>query len=352
MADSVVVAPEAPAVASEKISLADDPKMVETIQSRLDAAQIDDDEVIETPVEKPVETPAAEVETPAVEADGDEPTEAVVEVKPTEVAPETSTLPEAYRRTAKAREWTDAEIDRFYKQDPALAIQTLSKMHDSRVKEISEWATIGRAARQQQVVPTAVQVPAAASVQTPPILAPINIEAMIEKHGNEELIRDLVGPLNLAIQYVQPLVHQAQQTQQQAAQTAREQVGTVVQGFFTAKEMEPFKDMYGSDLASLKPVQFQARSQVLELADALIAGARMQGRSFTVEDALRAAHDSVSHGQVEKIVRERLKGAVKERERGITLRPSHTGIKPGSGAPANRQELESRSRDRLREVFG
>jgi hypothetical protein len=183
------------------------------------------------------------------------------------------------------------------------------------------------------------------------VLAPIDIAAMVAKYGNEDLIRELAGPLNMAIQVVQPLVRQAQEQQAVAARTQSETLGKTVQDFFTGEDMDSFKETYGGDLASLKPEQYQSRVKVLELADALVAGARMQGRNLTVEEALQTAHDSVSHDQVTKTVRDSIKKAVVERSKGLTLKPSHLGDQPGIGAPRNRQELEGRTRDRLARAF-
>jgi hypothetical protein len=303
------------------------------------------------------EVPAAEGdEPPAVEAEGGEPAGAAEpkpgEAKPAEPVEGASTLPAAYRRTAKSREWTDEEIDGFYKQNPELAVKTFSKMHESRVKELAEWAALGRSGRQQPPAPAAPAAGPAPAPAAAPVLAPINIAAMVEKYGNEDLIRELAGPLNAAIQAVQPLIQQSQSQQQEAARTQQETLGRMVQEFFTAKEMAEFKDVYGGDFTSLTPKQMEARSQVLELADALIAGARMQGRSFTVEDALKAAHDSASREQVEKIVLGKVRKSVVARERGITLKPSHNGGRPNSGPPKDRAEMERRARDRLREAFG
>jgi hypothetical protein len=343
--------PQVEAPVSDKPSLADDPAVVSKVQSTLDRmAELVEDEVREEPEPEVEETIPQEKPE-----EGDEPAaEATPEEKAEEAAVEgkqstTPILPEAYRRTAKAREWTDEEIDRFVKSDPELAIQTLSKMHDSRVKELAEWADLGRRSKQQTESPAPARTDAPAPA---PALAPIDIAAMVEKYGNEDLIRELAGPLNTAIQAVAPLVQQAKQQQEVAARSQVETLGRMVQDFFTSKELAEFKGTYGSDVASLQPEQVKARSKVLELADALIAGAKMQGRSFTVEDALKAAHDSVSRDQVEKIVRDKIKGAVSTREKGITLKPSHSGNRPGIGAPRNRSELEGRTRDRLREAFG
>jgi hypothetical protein len=296
------------------------------------------------PVEKTEEKPV--VETPEVPAVEPEPVakEAVVE--------ETPTLPDAYRRTAKAREWTDAEIDKFVKADPELAIRTFGKMHESRAKEIGEWATLGRQARQQSasgaIAPASPTLPASPA---PAALKPVDVKALIEKYGNDELIEALAGPVNAQMEALKPILEQARVQQQTAARQQGEMLGKIVQDFFTGKPMEQFKETYGGDLGSLSQDQFGARNKVLEMADALVAGARMQGRNLMVDEALQLAHDSVSKDKIETMVRDGIKKSVVQREKGITLKPSNTG-RVASDAPAkNRREAEEHARTRLAEVF-
>ena len=98
--------------------------------------------------------------------------------------------------------------------------------------------------------------------------------------------------------------------------------------------------------------QTENRNKVLELADALITGAAQQGRQLTVNEALTLAHDSVSGGFKTQAIRKQVKSAVQTRNKGITIRPTQKGSQPNTGPAKGRDELESRTRDRLAAVFG
>lgn len=345
MTDNSVVAVEAPASRASDI-----PVVVDAVQAHLDA--FNDIETPDTPAVEaaPVETPEtpAAAETPAVsEAPVAEPAKEAV-------AFEASTLPAGYVRTAKARGWSDQEITEFAKANPDLAIKTFERMHDSRTKEINEWAELGRKVRQAPVAssPQNTSAPAPVQASAPSGLQPINVQEMVNKFGNQELIEALAGPINAAIASVQPLIQGATQAQEQARRSQQESLGKVVQDFFTDKGMAPFAEVYGKGMATLTPAQIEVRSRVLETADALIAGASFQGRQLSVQEALTLAHDSVSSGTKETIIRDQIRTSVQKRAKGITLRPTALGRANPSAAPRDRAELVGRTEDRLRSTFG
>ena len=338
--------------------LADDPKIVSAIQAHLDAFAEDDDAAEVSPVakalaeEKPVEeTPVEEKpveETPAEEK--------VVEEKPVEeaVAAKASTLPAAYVRTAKARGWEDQEIADFAKANPALAMKTFERMHVSRTQEINEWAELGRKVRQAPVAPAGAPVqPVVAPAQAPvSSLQPIDIPAMVQKFGNQELIEALAGPMNATIAMLGPIVRDAISSQKQVQETQKETLGKTIQGFFTGADMAPYKETYGGKAHTLTKEQIESRHAVLETADALIAGARFQGRNLSVEDALTMAHDSVSSASKETVIRDSLRKSIVKRGAAITLKPTAIGRRAAGGPPKDRAELLGRTATRLSEVFG
>lgn len=352
---SVAVATDTPASRSS-----DTPVIVDAVQKHLDAFN----GLIETPETPKVEaapveeTPKAEVAeggtpaaTPAVKKQPD--AEPVVEAV---AAPAVPTLPAAYIRTAKARGWSDEEIAQFSQASPDLAIRTLGQMHESRTKEIQEWAELGRKVRQGQVAAPVAPSPSpspAAVVPASTALQPLNVRELKERFGNEELIDALAGPVNAAIAALGPITQRAQETEQNTQRTNRETVGKLISDFFTAKEMAPFTETYGgADFSKLTPVQIETRSRVLETADALIAGARYQGRNLSVNEALTLAHDSVSSGTKETIIRESIRKTAAKREKGITLKPTAQGRINAGAPPRDRAELHARTEDRLRAAFG
>jgi hypothetical protein len=353
------MAPEveaAPTEAPDALRMSDNPTLVEKVQKNLDAFEgVVTDASAETPDgNEPVETPA---KTPAKAPDGNASDEVIsAEVpdkkpdeKPVAAAAKTaSTLPAAYRRSAKAREWTDEEIDGFYSQSPELAIKTFERLHDSRVKEVEQWAELGRKAKSQAPAPAPTPEPAADPLAA---LKPLDVKAMVEKFGNEELISELAGPVNAAIAALQPLMKDAIAARQIAQQTQKDALAKSIGDFFANPDMKAYSDVYGTDWASLTAKQWDVRNRVLEVADSLIAGAQLQGRAVSVAEAMTLAHETVAGQFKEKVIREQLRQTVTQRGRGLTLKPSNRGSIP-AGPPTTRTEMESRAADRLREVFG
>jgi hypothetical protein len=358
--------PETPAVATETPAsrLSDDPKIVDAVQAHLDA--FDDIVTPDTPEVK--ETPAAEAapagatpkaieESPSEPVDKNVRTSEEVPTEPTKeaAAAPASTLPAAYVRSAKARGWTDEEIQSAVELNPDKALQTFERMHTSRTQEINEWAELGRRVRNQGQ--TGAPAPASSSAPAPAVtptaaLQPINVKETAEKFGNEELIEALAGPVNAAIKALQPIMQTAAQAEAQAKRAAQEALGKTVQDFFTHTSMAPYSEAYGKgEWGKLTPAQQETRQKVLETADALIAGAAFQGRKLSVQDALTLAHDSVSAPVKETVIRDQLKAAVKKRAAGITLKPTAQGRAAQGGPPSSKAELMTRTEDRLAKAF-
>jgi hypothetical protein len=339
-------------------SSASDPKVVDAIQAHLDAFT-DDLEPSDTPVEK-VETTEDEPVSPAGEKTDDSETQDEPAEKPAEEAAPTvkeesktadePTLPAAYVRSAKARGWTDKEITDFLQMDSDKALQTFERMHTSRSQEIQEWAELGRKVRQAPAT-TAMPTPGPSAPATPAGLAPINIDEMVAKFGNEDLIRELAGPVNAAIAALAPIVQGATAAQAQAKQVAQEQLAKTVETFFTDSNMASYAEAYGK-AGSLTPAQIETRQKVLETADALIAGAAFQGRTLSVQDALVLAHDAASSGIKETVIRDKIRKDVKKRNAALTLKPTAQGRDNPGAAPRSRDELVSRTEDRLAKAFG
>lgn len=363
MADPVEpAAPIEPAPAAEpNPPLSEQPDVVENVQGKLDAFNA------ETPDPEPAGEPAAKP-TPAAEGGEPKPAERAQPKPATAAVAPASTLPAAWRRSAQARQMTDAEIDAFWAADPMTAAKVFEGIHKSRVAEVNEWAELGRknkAAAAPAQAPAAgapaPSTPAPAPADPTAALKPISVtdtvKALADKYGNEELLTEVIGslagPLNAAIAAVQPLLAQAKQQQATAAQSQMEGLGRIIEGFFTSKEMEPFKTVYGTE-KTMTPETIQARNRVLEMADALVAGAQMQGRRLSVEDALALAHDATASDIKEKIIRDQIAAAVTTRSKGLTLKPTNRGTSPldQSRPPRDRAELMSRAQERLESVFG
>lgn len=300
-------------------------------------------EVEEKPATETTE-PEAATETEATPKDESE--AAVSEAKPG--AP---TLPDAYRRSLKAYEWTDEEIDANLKSMGPAFIATAAKLHQTRNKEVAEWAKIGRQARDP--APTQTQTTdtrTASQPQQPATLQRVDVEKLKKQYGEEALIDEIVGPMNRVVDQINQILPTIQQTQYRSKQAELETLGRQVDGFFGGKDMTTYKDQYGASSAGLNDSQLEARQKVLEMADALIVGAGQQGRMLTFGEAMQLAHDSVSSGTQKKAARQEIAGKLQQRNKGISLKPSGKSAVKTSPA-SNRSDLEKRIGQGLRTMF-
>lgn len=272
--------------------------------------------------------------------------------------PDAPTLPDAYRRSLKAYGWNDDEIDTNLKTLGDKFLDTAQKIHTNRNAEVQQWANAGRQAREQQQQPGGATDPARQptdDANLPSSLKPVDSEALKEKYGEDELIAEIVGPVNATIKAINALLPQLEQGVQHSQQNEQQALIREIEGFFTDESLKPYRELYGDSTngQTLQPEHWDRRNKVLETADALMAGAKLQGRNIDVREALELAHDSVSTEFKETAVRNGIKKEAKKRNRGITNKPSSRG-KGGAGetGPVNsRQGLEGRIAQRMKKVF-
>jgi len=268
--------------------------------------------------------------------------------------PSEPTLPAAWRRSAKAREWTDEEIDVFVKANTEVAMKTFERIHTSRAEEIARFAELGRKAKEQSPKAPLSEKAAEAVVDIlPKGLQPIDVDAVTEKFGNEELVRELAGPINQAIEQIQKLGPLVQQGAKAIEQSHRETLERQITDFFAGEELKPYAKVYGDAKADggIVKEQQQNRWKVLEIADAIVAGATMQGRSMGVNEALLMAHDSVASEFKEQVIRSDIKTKVKQRADTISVKPSSHKTTPTDGKPRTRQELVRQVEEKMSGVF-
>lgn len=292
-------------------------------------------EAVSTDVEKPSPT----------DGDGPEPKTDVAEEAAASDAP---ILPASHIRSLKAAGWTDEEITESAAQlgDKFLAFS--SKVHAGRNAETARLAELGRQTQARQQATPVIQAAPAASSSTG--LKPFDIKALKGKYGDDALIDELVGPVNQVIEHLNRMTPQVQAFQNQARNTANETLGKQVDAFFGDASLKDFHETYGKSSAAATDAQMGSRAQVLQLADALIAGGTLQGRSYSVEEALTMALDHHTADQQKNVARAEIRKGLKDRTKAITLRPSGKAgptSKPGD----SRKELESRVGKKLAEIF-
>ena len=332
----------APAPASESVA----ESTVESIQSTLDSVfenDVVDDGDTETaePADKTPAEPSTETETPAAESATEEPKTPTAEA----AAPKAPTLPAAYRRSLKAMEWTDAEIDDAASDPRFLA--TAAKIHQTRNKEVAAWADLGRKTKEAAAAPPpAKEAPKPATFQG---YTPEEIKALKDTYGEDAggLIDSMAGKVNLLVDSIKTMMPVIEQTQARSQQAQADMLNRQITGFFSSKELAPYKDTYGTDLSKLTETQLGQRNKVLEYADALIGGAAQQGRNLSFEEAMNLAHDAMSGGIKTQAARTEVRSQLQARAYGITLRPGARAAAPAS----SKAQLEQNVKKGLGKLF-
>lgn len=274
-------------------------------------------ETPETPVSTSVEKPAESETKPAVE--GAAPTDG-------------PTLPAAYRRTLKAYEWTDEEINQALTQPGFLG--TAAKLHATRTKEMQHFAEVGRKAR--QTAPAPVQ-------ETD--LSPVDVEGLKKVYGDEALIKQISDPVNAAIARINQALPKIRASEQAAQIAQLEMLGKQVDQFFGSSEAA---DIYGKAAGSATDAQIVARTAVLEMADALRSGARQQGRDMSFDEALQTAYDAKTSVTKTETARKEIVKTLQTRGRSITIKPSG---RAAAKSATSRSDLEKKVGDKLKAVF-
>lgn len=299
------------------------------------------------------EAPDTEGETPDTEGEGavDGGNEPAAEAGP---EPKGPVLPAAYRRSLKAYGWDDAEIDAAMKADPANFMVAAGKIHRTRSEEIAAWAEQGRAARRSANEGRGAAGAGGRTTEAPTYIdpktglyRPIDVDALIERHGNEDLVREIAEPFNAIISQINGILPDLLSGVEQVRESREQNLAQQIDAFFSSKDLAPFAEFYGKDFGTADEKQIENRNKVLEMADALIAGAAAQRRKLSVQDALLAAHDHVSGSFRAAAERKTLKQTVTARAKGVTLRPSGSRGIHGDGPAKTEDELLNRTRQRM-----
>lgn len=310
------------------------------------------EEEVEEEVEEAVEEEAVEKATDPdddseddeVSTEDDDPADDEEAVDEDEDKKSSPTLPATYRRSLKAYGWEDAEIDAAMSDNAEQFTLTAMKIHRTRNDEISKFADAGRRLRQGESDPEPKKAPAKFST--------INRDALIEKYGNEEIIDALLGPMQERIDALDVLMPEVRASAASAKRVQQDTLGKMIDTFFEGSEMVPYNGLYGEPGTARTPEQTEKFNGVLELADAIVAGAAEQGRTITFEDAMESAHADISKGYAEKAVRSKIKKTVKKRNKSLSLKPSHSGkVKKSSDKPNTRKQLETKTQAALAKVF-
>lgn len=246
-------------------------------------------------------------------------------------------VPQAYIQAAKAYGWTDKKIKKLLKLDRATALETLAGIYDTRNQINSHYSEMGRRANQE---PPKKKEPA-------PTVPPIDVAAIEEALGGKDEAAPVIALLqkqNEMIAAMQPSNEPAPRNDallpdiDSRYQNAVEESGVEQQlnMFFDTDSMKPFKEVYGNmaigqTWEDLPAGQRKHRFKVLQKADSIIGGAKIQGRKVSLQEALLDAHLLVTQPYRDKITVDGIRKKVVKRSKGRTLKPSKSRNKAKTG---------------------
>ena len=346
----------------------DDPKLVNTVQERLDnLREITKEETTVSDEKDDDSTSEIKDDTDAQESDQ---TESQTEsTESTSEAENKDEIPDAYIRAAIHQKWSQKDVDELVESNPELARRTFENCYNSVVQASRDFSEIGRAKieldRQQvaQVAPTATE----AVVQQEDPEAKALIAKLEKEYPDDPLIDVVVAGLKSKSKLVQQTQPVSQQQQNYEVATARHNVAANaaidqrVNSFFGADNMKLYDKFYGKlELGQipedLSNGQQQNRLAVLQEAEFIMAGHSVRGQKIEVEQALERAHLIVTEPIRTQVVRDSLKATATKRKKSMTLRPSDSkrssdSINTDSSKPRNRGELELAVQQKLDSVF-
>lgn len=298
---------------------------------------------------KSLDTSTDENFEPAKTADDLTPaTETGNEITPVGDQKQVAKLPAAYLRTLKAYEWTDEEIAEQANQPKFL--EFAAKLHANRNKETAQWAEMGRRARAEQAAAASgpKQEQTAAAIKA--AISKIDVEAVRKTYGDDALVDLIIKPVNAALERLEAIEARSEQSQKVSQQAELDMLGKQIEGFFGSDDVKPHAEKYGSMTVGLNEAQLKERNLILETADALMTGAKIQHRSISLNDALKMALDSFTHDDVKQVAKTEIKKEMKAREKGISLKPG--GPKPiDDGKVKTKADLERKVAAGLASVF-
>lgn len=350
-----------------------DKNLINTVEGRLGflkniGKEVEPDEVdeeLDTPIpDVPEDELEEENGQAAVKSESDNTESEAEEDKDGQDTP--VSIPDAYVRAAIHQGWKQEDVDDLVKQNPELALKTLTSTYNSTVNANKEWSALGRAKIDQERVAAEAQT----VEQAPsPNITPAEAKKLREEYGDDPAVIKLIEnaervPANFKAEInVQQPADLYRTATARANVAANASIDQTVATFFTAGEMSAYEEFYGKvslsqSVNDLTNGQQEHRLAVLEHADQIMAGMRMRGMNPTVPEVLEKAHLIVTEPIREQVIRSNLKKSALQRKKGTTLRPSKSK-KSGSAVntsgqqkPRNKQELVSKVDANLTRIFG
>jgi len=336
----------------------DDPQLVKAVTENL--------QVLEQ------KTPAEPIPEPQQKGDLMKPPEP--EPEPAESTPEPKSkdepevkskdepvLPERLQRAAIHQGWTPDGIQKFFEADPEMALETFENIYESTNRLSQGYAQLGREAVHSQPEPQVK--PQVESQPEAPKYKGIDLDKLREEHGNDPLVA-IIEQQDAALKTVlnTPKEKVPVPVQTQTPQPVFEEdmnLWNQINRFFADDNMGEYKEVYGPgmdeqgfaiDWRILNPGQRQNRSAVLERAEEILTGVEAKGQQMDLNEALNLAHLLVTEPVRKQAIRTNLKTKVKQRSKGITLKPSDNKPAPIKGGLKSNAQLLTDTEARLEKL--
>ncbi|MCK5614405.1 hypothetical protein KAR91_71725 [Candidatus Pacearchaeota archaeon] len=346
----------------------EDPKLVNTVQERLDNLRKITDEKTAVSDEKDDDSTSDEIKD---DSDAQESDQTESQTDSDDSTPEAETkdgeikIPDAYIRAAIHQGWDKEVVDDLMKSNPELAKKTLENLYLSTNNASREWSELGRAkieAERAKATQTATEAVVQEDPETKALIAKLR-----KDYVDDPLIEVVIKGLEKPVQ--QQPVKQPVQQQQQHYETATRRANAAanastdqrVNTFFSAGVMAPYEKFYGKLELGQIPEDLTNGQQlnrlvVLEETECIIAGHNMRNQKIELEQAMEKAHFIVTEHIREQVIREKLKATATKRQKSMTLKPSDSkrtsdSMNTESSKPRNRKELENAVQQKLDGVF-
>lgn len=346
-------------------SALNDPGLVSAVAANLAeiGGELADEELVVEPTPDSKDTDgddAAVDDDPADEAPDDDPTPEKEEDSGDVLAE----IPAPYLRSAAHFGWDDNAVSDMVKK--AGADHVMSMLRDLHTKDnnlTAKFADLGRQDKGKLDTP----VPDVGRAADPPAKGKIDIAALREKYGDDDVLVDVIAMqqentdrLGKKLDDVSSRLADTRNTLTQQEYKQQQDDRKLLDNFFGGNDLEPYKDFYGkleagadtwADLSSQQQVN---RHQVCKLADDIVRGAGMRGAAMDPGEALARAHAVVSGPIAESVTRRKIMGEVEKRSNARVVRPSKgkaTSTPGVVGKSKTREEVLSRANERLASVF-
>ncbi len=335
-------------------------ELEQTVEERLakfngseEAKELKSEEVKPDPEVEEVEEKEEEVK----EQEDEEVKEVEEEDKESEKEPEKEApaLPENYFRAAVHQGMEPENIQKIFDADPDGALKLFESIYNSTNFISEQTSALGRTKR--------VEMQKALEAESKPEeieYKSIDIDAIKKAYSEDDPgLVTLFEGLNAQNKQMFDMLKEQRQTptpQSQQPSDEDKKVWGTINTFFSDKGMEVFSEAYGAVgegkdwNTSLTGAQAQTRMEIIDEADLIMGGAKLQGRDMNYAEALSRAHLVASSKMQSQIAREQIHKEIKKRNKGITVKSTGKSSNKSLTPEQEEKALEKKTEGRLAKI--